>query len=181
MYNEYTPNSLIVDKAVSIWKSWMHNPKYDNLGISHGATSILSEGVVPNLIASSLADRMARSCVGDDMEKFGECLKKILMESTEFREGYSNTTNYLSVDYDPCQALSLAGKLSGIKRNFPWKTSMYIGEKHLSYRYGYGAPNVYVYPLKNGNWLETTLNGDDMEKIISLVDTGVLNDKLEKI
>lgn len=173
-WDEYVPNSIVVERAVELWKNWINYPTYVNKGVL--------EGDVPNSLASTLASRLAEKYKDDDLEKFSDVLRKILTEKTEFVQGerkrYGYTT-YLSVDYDPCVELQYVKELSGIKRNLPWKTEMQIGRNYLSYCKEY--QKFYNYPLKDGRWFETNLKGDDIEKVIDLIDEGVLDLNLKKI
>ena len=52
---------------------------------------------------------------------------------------------------------------------------MWLHDDHLSVSWGYRSPTDYHYPLQEGRWFVTTLYGDDMPKIIALVEAGVLN------
>lgn len=175
MYKEYEPNPLIVDRAVEIWRGWVSNPQYKNM-----------EGLPDpqNLLASSLAKTIADNCKNDDIDKFCESLRKVLLnKNTITRNGYtfSRHAMCLDVDYHPCENLQIAIDESGIKRGMPWKTTMNLNENHLSYSYGYASPYIYNYPLKNGKWLETTLHGKDIHKIVDLIENGVIDLDLKKV
>lgn len=176
-YKEYAPNERIVDRACFLWVSMLRNPKYDN-----GDSSFA--GFVTQALASSLSKGEP-----DAIDRFGVELKKILMapcewEAKSFKEGepptkYTSLFNYLSVDYGPDIPLRMAADRAGLKMEFPWKTNMHLHEDCLSLGYGYGAAYIYHYPLTSDRWLETTLCGDDIKKVIALVECGVLTLNLE--
>lgn len=162
----------------------LHNPKYDNLGSSaHNAS--WSE-ILPSLIA-----HCAKKPAADAIARFGVELKKILMaplewEATAYKAGdapkkYTTLFSRLAVDYGPDVPLQEAAKRAGLEMEFPWKTSMSLQHDWLSLGYGYGAPYVYHYPLSGDRWLETTLYGDDIGKVIALVESGVIDLKLNPI
>lgn len=172
---DYTPNPIIVRKAVSLWRGLLLVPKYDN-----GARDI------PNLMAQGLASSLPTNA--DDagvMDRFCEELTKRLTGKYSFdretreevedsEQGYFVTT--LSVDYGPDTTLRAAARDAGLKMEFPWKTNMHLGSNHLSLCAGYSAARQNYYPLDDDGrqWLVTTLVGDvlDMEKVIDSVKNG---------
>jgi hypothetical protein len=186
----YTPNERIVDKAVELWISMLSKPKYDNLGTDLRGQTF--EEFAPSLLAAALTDKLPKNNTPDVLVRFGAELKKFLMEPTEYT--YTNYKgevvkdtrlfNYLSVDYHPDTALAIAAERAGLKMEFPWKTHMTLTETYVCVSNGYGAPYVYYYPLSsqsNYKWLATTLNGEDISKIIKLIEGGYLDDKLNPI
>ncbi len=154
----------------------LRNPKYDN-----GDNSFA--GMVTQTLAHMV--REAKPTSMDAIDRFGVELKKILMaplewEAKSYRQGepttkYTTLFDYMSVDYGPDIPLSEAAKRAGLEMEFPWKTSMRLCENYISLSYGYGAPYVYHYPLSDDRWLVTTLSGNDIGKIISLIEDGVLD------
>lgn len=181
-YKEYVPNERIVDRACALWVQMLRNPKYDNGDNSYA-------GAITQTLAHMV--RVAKPTPLDAIDRFGVELKKILMaplewEAKAYKEGepptkYTSLFNYLSVDYGPDIPLSTAAKRAGLEMEFPWKTSMSLREEYLSLGYGYGAAYVYHYPLSGDRWLETTLSGDDMHKIIELVEGGLIDLNLAPI
>lgn len=178
-YKEYVPNERIVDRACTLWMAMLRNPKYDNLGSS--AHEAKWSDILPSLLA-----QCGKKPSDETIARFGVELKKVLMAPLEWtadsrfeKDGkpttYTTLFNHLSVDYGPDIPLSTAAKRAGLEMEFPWKTSMFLREDCLYLGYGYGAPYVYHYPLTGDRWLETTLCGGDMPKIIALVEAGVLD------
>ena len=158
----------------------LQNPKYDNLGSNSPETP---ETVRACTMSSMLAHVSNKNNMPDVLQKFGEELRKILLAPLDWEyvnphnkevNKYSTLFRQLSVDYGPDIPLSKAAERAGLKMEFPWKTTMSLNEDYLSLGYGYGAPYVYHYPLTGDLWLTTTLYGDDMKKIIALVESGHL-------
>ena len=176
----YTPNERIVDRAVALWIEMLSAPKYDNLGENSPESR---ESTMQSVLASVLTSELPKNNTSEVLLRFGVELKKMLMAPTEIKfTNYRNeetiTTqlyNYLSVDYHPDVPLSAAAERAGLKMHFPWKTSMFLDEKYLYVSYGYGAPHVYHYPLSSDRWLVTALSGDDVGKIVALVEAGKLD------
>lgn len=160
----------------------LRNPKYDN-----GDNSFA--GMVTQTLAHMV--REAKPTPMDAIDRFGVELKKILMaplewEAKSYRQGepttkYTTLFDYMSVDYGPDIPLSEAAKRAGLEMEFPWKTSMSLREDSVCLSYGYGAPYVYHYPLSGDRWLVTTLSGNDIDKIIALVEAGVIDLNLASI
>lgn len=178
----YTPNERIVDRAVAVWIALLEKPKYDNLGKNSGESP---DSILANTMASMLASQCNRNNTPEVLTKFGVELKKLLMNETEYeykswKEGEPSTfhkmlPSHLSVDYHPDATLAMAAELVGLDMQFPWKTSMTLSETYLCVSCGYGAGYEYHYPLKDGRWLVGQLSGDDVSKIIDLVEEGTLN------
>lgn len=168
----------LVDKAVDIWKKLLAKPKYDALG--DGPSSI--EERTSMGLASTMAAMLPNNATPEILDKFGEELKKILMD--ENRNTYERTT--MHVDYGPDRTLQEAAELAGLKMEFPWKTSVRIftGEHgeipHVTVAAGYGAASKRRYPLKNGKWLVTDLCGEDIKKIIKYVEGETLELEIEE-
>lgn len=172
-HKEYVPNERIVDRACALWVAMLRNPKYDNGDKSFG-------GLMTQMLASRL-----KGGEPDAIDRFGVELKKILMaplewEAKAYRDGdkptkYTTLFNHLSVDYGPDIPLKEAALRAGLSMEFPWKTTMTLAADYLSLGYGYGAPYVYHYPLSGDRWLETTLSGRDIDKIVALIEDGILS------
>jgi hypothetical protein len=183
---EYTPNERIVDRAVAIWVELLTKPKYDNLGKNSGESATSQ---MQNTMASVLAERCPKNNTSDVLTRFAKELKPFLMEPTEYTTvNYKKETvtekrmfNYLSVDYHPDIPLAMAAERAGLTMQFPWKTSMFIDNNYVSVSNGYGAERIYHYPLSNDRWLAAAISGDDVVKIIKLVEDGVLDLELNQI
>lgn len=179
MQEAYKPNPRIVDRAVALWIEMLRAPKYDNLGPNspEGFGVVLS-----NTMASVLAHAAPKNNTPEVLVRFGEELKKILLHGltiTSLGQPYHHTPTYLSVDYEPDTYLATAAKRAGLEMGFPWKTSMTLDGKSLSVTNGYGAPQEYHYPLSGDRWLVTRLCGEDVSKIIALIEGGVLTPELK--
>jgi len=180
----YTPNERIVARAADLWVAMLARPKYDNLG----ANSLESrESKDANGMASILATLIPKNNTPDVLQRFGEELRKILMAPLdwEYKNSHSGQVtkhstlfDSLHTDYGPDIPLVTAAERAGLKMEFPWKTGMFLSENHLSVSHGYGAPYVYHYALYGERWLVTTLHGDDISKIIALVESGSLTENL---
>ena len=162
----YEPNALIVDRAVEVWKRLLRNPKYDAVG-----DDVESQRANPHMAFASLLAHNCRNNAEEPgvLDKFGEALRKRLMEKDP---EYHCFETHLSVDYDPCRTLHQAAEEAGLKMQWPWKTTMHLDTDNLCVGVGYGAPYEYHYPLPDGRWLITGLNGKDIDKIIDYVQGG---------
>lgn len=171
----YQPNERIVDRAVHLWVQMLGDPKYDNLGPNSLEPP---DSFIANKMAAAISSQLPRNNTPEVLARFGAELKKLLMGPTKWKSDYGGeyeqTIDYLGVDYQPDRALALAAERAGLVMKFPWKTTMHLRGDTLSVSCGYGAAHVYHYPLTNDRWLVTTLYGDDMPKIIALVEGGVL-------
>ena len=182
----YTPNERIVDRAVAIWVELLTKPKYDNLGKDSREPI---ESRVQNTMASMLASKLKKNNTPDVLLKFAKELKPFLMEPTEYTTtNYKQETftdkrlfNYLSVDYHPDIPLRMAAERAGLEMEFPWKTSMFLDNEYVSVANGYGAERLYHYPLSNDRWLVTALTGDDISKVIALIENGIIDLNLNPI
>jgi hypothetical protein len=168
---EYVPNPIIVKRTVELWKEMLRKPKYDNLG----GTEIH----VPSLLSSMLAEQAFKNNTEDVLNKFGEELEKLLLSPVTIlgwdKKPWTRMINSLSVDYAPDQILQLAAERAGLKMQFPWKTDAYLYENQVVVSYGYAAPALHHYPLKDGRWFVSDISGVDVKKIITLIENGVLD------
>jgi hypothetical protein len=161
----YTPNEIIIDRAVEIWKRAVRNPTYDMF-----AKNDVTSDRTTEVMCASLATMGNKNNKDENvLQKFGEELKKILMTKNENFDSYPRR---LDVDYHPCNELQRAAINSGLKVNFPIKTNMSIGEDSLSFTMGYAAPYVKHYPMPNGKWLLTDLSGEDVQHVIKHITDG---------
>lgn len=183
--NQYKPNPRIVVRAAELWVQMLSNPKYDNLGKNSNEPP---DSLLANTVASVLASKLPKNNTTEVLAHFGEELKTLLSGPIEWesefggkREKHTTLFRDLGVDYHPDIPLQKAAERSGLKIEFPWKTHMWLNEDSLSLRYGYGAVAVYHYPISGNRWLVTTLNGSDIEKIIALVESGVLTTDLKPL
>ena len=169
----YTPNEVIVDRAVELWKRVLSSPTFDNGG-----------GNIESLFAGALASKLAESskATPEKLEEFGKHLKYFLMNELSFEEiegkpekenSHKFIHNSLSVDYNPDSLLASAATRAGLSLNiFPWKTSMHLYDTYLGFGVGYCAPWEYHYPLTGGRWLITKLTGEDIGKVIEYAEGG---------
>lgn len=179
MQEAYKPNPRIVDRAVALWIEMLRAPKYDNLGPNspEGFGVVLS-----NTMASVLAHAAPKNNTPEVLARFGAELKDILLHGltiTILDQAFHHIPTRLRFDCDPETGLATAAKRAGLKMEFPWKTSMALEENFLSVVNGYGAPQEYHYPLSGDRWLVTRLCGEDIPKIIALVESGVLTPELK--
>lgn len=183
-YKEYQPNERIVDRAVALWMTMLSRPKYDNLGANSPESP---DSILSNTMAAVLAAASPKNNTPEVLQRFGEQLRKILLAPLEWgytdphtkeTKTHSNLFSRLEVDYHPNAPLRTAAERAGLKMEFPWKTFMQLTPEHLYLGYGYGATYVYHYPLSGERWLVTTLCGEDIAKIIALVEAGVLTPEL---
>lgn len=182
-FKEYVPNERIVDRACALWVAMLSNPKYDNLGKDSPESP---QSIMANTMSSMLASMLKKNNTPEVLTKFSAELKTILMnghsgkwthgDKADFKFG---AVNHLSVDYGADIHLKAAAEKAGLEMEFPWKTTMGLNADCLYLGYGYGSPYVYHYPLAGDRWLETTLSGGDLSKIIALVESGVLGLSLE--
>lgn len=157
--DNYTPNPVIVDRAVELWKRVLATPLYQNERPGEGGS-----------LAPILAAMAPKNNAPDVLESFGVALKKSLLQEDADQGWYGKT--YLGVDYGPDRTLADAAEEAGLQMQFPWKTSMHIYTDKVCFSIGYGSPDVYHYPLSGGRWLITDLRGKDIAKLIALIEAG---------
>lgn len=155
--SDYAPTERTADRAVELWKRMLHSPKYDNVGDTGSPKERATQRM-----ASMLAATIPSNATEDVLDAFGVELKRLLLDDS--LSVYSRSS--LGVDYGPDKLLSDAAAVAGLKMEFPWKTNMSICCAYVSVSSGYGAECVYHYPLDDGRWLVTTLNGSDISKVI---------------
>ena len=150
------PTDRMIEKAVDIWCEQLWSPSFDNGDSS--ANGAFTSGLV-DMLTESIMSKI------DNMEERVEIFRKSLTKSLiESRVEGEYFDGYLSVDYDPCPLLAEAAKEADIHpKLFPCKSNVDIRGGFLWHSFGYGAKQVNLFPLENGAWLETTLNGSDEE------------------
>jgi hypothetical protein len=162
---DYVPNLRVCEKIADVWTKLIANPEYDN-----------GDPSSTGLMCRDLAEKSTKKLSKEQLEKFRESLVKVLMGKNK----YGGRVFSLCVDYGPDENLSVAAKEAGMDVNgpsiigFPWKTKCFIGDSKFSISIGYGQPSTHYYPLKDGKWLLTKLEGDDIQKIIKFVEDGIL-------
>lgn len=165
MARDTKPNEIIVDRAITIWKRALSAPKYQI--VAQGERRFQDDK--SEMLANILPHMIPKNNTSEILTEFGRSLKVIVMAGKVLESGNTYYDPFLSVDYHPCERLAVAAKESGLNMEFPYKTDMYIGEDHLTWSYGYGAPRQYHYPLADGRWLVTRLYGEDINKVIEYV------------
>jgi hypothetical protein len=158
------PNPRIVDRAVELWKRMLANPEYKATGDESGLEDQLTMAR-----AASMAKMVPSNAAPERLEAFGVALKQRLLTASPEYGTYPDT---LHVDYGPDAVLGDAAKEVDLKLEWPWKTRMHLYDDRVGLAAGYAAGTVYHYPLSNGRWLMTTLQGSDITKIIEYVDGG---------
>jgi hypothetical protein len=146
-------NKRIVERAADLWVKLLQNPRYDNGDSSQQGG-----------MAAALAVTLPSNATDERLAAFRTELIRLLMQP--------GSRGMLDVDYQPDRTLSAAAKVAGLEMQFPWKTTMFLEEGYLSLTAGYGAGAVYHYPLKDGRWLVTRLQGGDIDKVIDYVQGG---------
>jgi hypothetical protein len=168
MRKENITNKIIM-RAVELWCRKLLNPKFDN-----GDDS--DTGCMTHMLATINIqnDKNRIPDLSASIEKFRTVLtEKLIQLRDNPAEGeYFNT--YLDVDYRPCLILAEAADIAGIPHSmFSCKSSVsmdrYFPEAtgRVSTSFGYGAPHIYHYPLPDGRWLMTSLNGEDINLVIN--------------
>ena len=154
---EYQPNQQIVERAAELWVRMLRRPKYDN-----------GDNSDAGFFAQVLVRQIRSNVTEEKLEAFRASLINRLMKPNE--RGYYETV--LCVDYSPGGALADAAEEVGLKMEFPWKTDMYLSDRHLSLSAGHCAETKCHYPLSDGRWLITTLSGSEITKVIEYVEGG---------
>jgi hypothetical protein len=187
-FQEYKPNPIIVCRAASVWVEMLAAPKYDNLGTNSPEPP---SAIIANKTASLLAGMTPKNNDPETLEKFRVALIDVLSGPLEWEDTFCNpphkyttTFSHLGVDYHPDIPLCEAAKRAGLEMTFPWKTTMWLYADCLSVSNGYAAPSMWHYPLgadpSADNWLVTTLQGEDVKKVIALIQSGVITKELVK-
>ena len=153
----------IIDRAVDLWCRKLQAPSFDNGDDSlHGAFAMgLS-------MMNSQTEKAKLSDFDELVEGFRTELTARINQVLE-NDGYV----YLDVDYGPSGLLAEAAEAAGIPQSqFSIKSTVYLYEDHVASSFGYGAEHEHHYPLSDDRWLVTKLQGSDMDKIISEVESG---------
>ena len=181
----YKPNPRIVNRAVELWVEMLAAPNYDN-----------GDNSFAGAVTQMLVSKIKANNTPEVLVKFADELRAILSgphkwlsypthyagqpKPTAPPVEYETLFNSLHVDYAPDIPLADAAKRAGLEMEFPWKTNMYLNEDYLSLTRGYGGALEYHYPLTDNRWLVTHLYGEDIGKIIALVEDGTLTLELTK-
>lgn len=185
-----TTSDIIIDRVAELWARMLKNPKFDNGDTSSNGGMALALAVIGS--ASHTKDAAFVAKVDAFKGILAERLKFLrdhdgeVMPESEWQDlgGNYRVTNYrfrhhTSVDYDPDELLDWAARAAGFEHTgktlFPWKTDVsFYDENCVSVSAGYGAEQLYHYPLSNGRWLICELRGNDMPKIIAAIEAGLL-------
>ncbi len=148
---------LLIEKAVDLWCDALKKPEFNNGDLS--STGILGQG-------------LAMWSINKDKEKMGPINEKLIIFREELiklmqqiKNKHKDHTIYLSVDYHPCELLSLAAEKAGIPESqFSCKSTVMVRQDSVHTRFGYGATGVFYYLLNDDTWhMTTTLNDVDKE------------------
>lgn len=158
------PTELTARRAAEIWKGMLRAPKFDN-----------GDDSSTGCMASMMARMIPGNITEERLDAFGERLVQLIMTPSGNNGSYFPDCS-LFVDYGPCVALRDAAMQAGLDCEFPWKTHVHVGEGYVSVRHGYSAEPAFHYPLGDGKWLVTPLNGhaSEIEKIKRFVIDGTL-------
>lgn len=160
MFDENEPiDGRILERAAELWVRMLRKPKFDN-----GDNS--SQGGM----AVALASMLPHDADEEKLQKF----KTILIQKLGEKDKYGSFAwmHGLHVDYGPDKILADSAKDAELKVQFPWKTNMYIYRDHVGVSAGYGAKHVNHYPMSDGRWLMTDLNGTEISKVIEYLNGG---------
>ncbi len=174
----YTPTKILCDKMARLWRIHMDRPKFDQLGDSRMARATEGE-IGREALCQVMVTRATKDTTTEQLDAFEKALSTFLMTEYPFRsclEGFSKDTREylidrqwvtdLRVDYDPCNSLRAVIKQVGLPmQQLPIKSSTVIdyGNQFVSGHFGYGAPTLNYYHLDRGQWLLTSLQGNDTE------------------
>lgn len=181
----------IIERTAELWTRWLRKPTFDNgdpASMNKTTLLTLSVALAPANTAATeerlaafkaalierltfLRDHDGESVLEDKREpadRYGR-----VRDIYYFRSG-------LSCDYDPDETLALAAIDAGwtnvSKTVFPWKTDTFMYPGHVMVSAGYAAPSIYHYPLSDGKWFITDLNGGDhMKELVRMIDTGEIS------
>lgn len=194
------PSDLIIRRGAFIWARAMHNPQFDNgdnslagafgqgLASTNATFAATKAGDIPSKIAAFESELVAhllhvRANDGQPMnEADAEWYRATIRNDKETPTYWWSSS--LSTDYNPDAALTYAADKSGLPRNmFSWKSRVWLHDGFVSSSFGYGAGDVYHYPLDDGRWLITDLRcgarDSDIEKIKSAAIDGRLDMRIE--
>jgi len=175
-------SDLLIERAVELWCRALRSPKFDN-----GDNS--ERGFFASGLAGINSDAAAAEV--DEFDQAVGRFRKILVDKLKTsrdkngqptgEEGPRGPRHYyfdpdLRTDYRPEDEMAEAATEAGIPHNlFSWKSSVHLyWPDAVCASFGYGAPEVYHYPLSGGRWLITMLRGQDMPSIIKAVEEGRL-------
>lgn len=147
-----SPNERIVDRSIELWKRLLRN-----------APNTLPNGGPSNATPEVL-------------EAFGQSLRKMLLTPDPRLQTYRHL---VAVDPQPDEILRLAAEEAGLQVQFPENTTMFFRENSLGCT-SKRSEIVWHYPLPNGKWLVTTLQGSDIDKVIEYAAGGAPKFKVDE-
>lgn len=177
------PSDRIIERGVELWCRAIRRPMRDNGDNSE--RGIMTVG----LAYMNLDSAMAKV---EDLDASIERFRAALTDRLKFLRDHdgekTGTTDdrgnprhhyfdrFLSTDYHPDLDLRLAAEAAGLPPTlFSWKSTVQLLDDCVGASFGYGAPNVYHYPLCDGSWLICRLRGEDMPTIVRAAEDGTLN------
>lgn len=193
------PSDLIIRRGAFIWARALHAPNFDNgdnslvgafgqgLANTNAAFAATKAGDIPARIAAFERELVAhlihvRENDGEPMNDADADWYRATMRNDKEAPTYWWSAS-LSTDYNPDAALTYAADKAGLPRNmFSWKSRVWLHNGFASSSFGYGAGDMYHYPLSDGRWLITDLragSGDDIEKLKAAVIEGRIDLRIE--
>lgn len=162
-------NKALINRAVSLWAESIKRPMHDN-----GDES--SVGAITMGLAMSNMQRDMEKV--PDLEKAIEAFKVKLTELLTDKIGGRSVR--LSVDYNPSELLAAAADFAGVPHSLLSIKSMVTihWDKNIVRSFGYGGDYIASYHLDSGDWLDTTLDGETMPKVIESINKGLLDPEL---
>lgn len=130
-------NDDMIMAAADWWTKAISNPKFDNGDDSPQGGMAM---VLANMAHQSKSDA--------GLEKFRETFVRRM--KTEAEDG--RAPHVVGVDYGPDSWLSSVAQEAGIATgitDWPWKTSMHLGDGKVTVRAGYHAPSEQIFPAES--------------------------------
>ncbi len=157
-------NQDYVKKIVDLWGDALLTPKFDN-----GDTSLLGGLVAVNGLSDIKNALENEGDLKSKIEIFKCTLTKIINERLARDLSGLPPNIKLSTDYEPCYLLKIAANKAGINHSlFSIKSSVSIRNGLVTSSFGYDSTVNHYYPMPDGRWLATSLNGSD-EDILNLI------------
>ncbi len=174
--------SNIIERTAELWMRWIANPRFDNGDRTGGSDFAMLMAITAAAPHSEETLKAFKSALIDhltfmqehDGQEIPEGERGVADRFGRIRGSYYFQTG-LSCDYDPDEALVIAAHAAGITKTgktvFPWKTDTYMRPDCIIVSAGYAAANVYHYPLSDGRWFVTDLNGgENMQTLLAQID-----------
>lgn len=125
----------IADIAAGWWADVVANPKFDNGDDSQSGG-----------IAMVMAMMGKKEIEPVTIEKFREVLSRAIEAKINKNPDYKGV---IGCDYGPDGTLRAAAEEAGMPdNNFPWKTTMWFDQNHVSVSYGYRGKTQFLYANK---------------------------------